>query len=151
MPKYTEIWDINKVLKLFCDMHDNELLDFKSLSAKLVTLLMMLGINRKNAFAAYSIDNISFEPHKCIIFPNKVLKHSRPGFKQQPSIFHRFQSNKKLCIVECLVVYLKCRFKLVTVDVKELIVTHGKPHRAAPKDTISRWIKNTLQQTGINH
>ena len=33
---------------------------------------------------------------------------------------------------------------------KAFIITHGKPHKPASTDTISRWVKDTLKDSGIN-
>ena len=149
-PRYVEIWDVDKVLAFFNTKDHNDKLSFKELCTKTVTLLMILGANRKNAFSTFSIDDIKTDESKCIICPTKVMKHSRPGLKPEPMIFHRYQLNKKLCIVSCIEHYLFQRKKLVPVDNKAFIVTYGKPHKPASADTISRWIKDTLKDAGIN-
>ncbi len=149
-PRYVEIWDVDKVLSYFNNKNHNDQLSFKELCTKTVTLLMILGANRKNAFSTFTIDNVKTDETKCVICPNKVMKHSRPGFKPEPLVFHRYQLNKKLCIVSCIDHYLFQRNKLVHRDEKAFIVTYGKPHKPASTDTISRWIKDTLRDSGIN-
>ena len=149
-PRYVEIWDVDKVLSYFNNKNHNDILSFKELCAKTVTLLMILGANRKNAFSTFTIDDIKTDESKCIICPNKVMKHSRPGLKPEPMIFHRYQLNEKLCIVSCIEHYLLKRNKLLPNDEKAFIITYGKPHKPASADTISRWIKDTLKDSGIN-
>ena len=149
-PKYSKIWDVNSVLQLFKDMDSNEKLTFKQLSQKLVTLFMILGANRKNALTSFTIDDITLLDDRFIVCPSKVLKHSRPTFKQDPLVFTRFPLDEKLCIMHCLKIYLKQRKNLVSNDVKELFITYGKPHKPATTDAMSRWIKNTLEDAGID-
>ena len=62
-----------------------------------------------------------------------------------------YTANKKLCIVECVNSYLGVNKKLADANVMEFIITHGKPHKSALSDTISRWIKqDELGKAGIN-
>ena len=42
------------------------------------------------------------------------------------------------------------RQNLVDPNIKEFIITYGKPHKPASYDTISRWIKDELGMAGIN-
>jgi len=150
-PRYVDIWDVDKVLSYFNGKDYNDRLSFKELCHKTVTLLMILGANRKNAFSTFSIDDIKTDGTKCVICPSKVMKHSRPGFKPTPLVFHRYQLNEKLCVVSCIEHYLIQRNKLLpATENKAFIITHGKPHKPASTDTISRWVKDTLKDSGIN-
>ena len=150
-PRYVEIWDVDKVLSYFNSKDHNDKLSFKELCYKTVTLLMILGACRKNTLSSFTVEDIKTDDTKCIICPSKVLKHSRPGFKPEPLVFHRYQLNEKLCIVSCIEHYLRQRNKLLPIaNNKAFIITFGKPHKPASNDTISRWIKDTLKNSGIN-
>ena len=135
------------MLTYFNNKDHNDKLSFKELCHKTVTLLMILGANRKRAFSTFSIDDIKTDDTKCVICPSKFMKHSRPGLKPTPLVFHRYQLNEKLCVVSCL---LKRNKLLPAAENTAFIITHGKPHKPASTDTISRWAKDTLKDSGIN-
>ena len=52
--------------------------------------------------------------------------------------------------MSCLLSYLERRKLLVNDDVKELVISCGKPHRPVGSDTLSRWIKDELKLSGID-
>ena len=39
---------------------------------------------------------------------------------------------------------------LVTQDIRDLIISYGKPHKPVSSETISRWIKDELSKAGVN-
>jgi integrase len=55
---------------------------------------------------------------------------------------------KELCIVKTLCEYLD-RTKLLRQD-KKLFISTMKPHKGVSRDTISRWIRDTMKLSGID-
>ena len=39
---------------------------------------------------------------------------------------------------------------LVTQDIRDLIISYGKPHKAVSSETIPRWIKDEFSKAGVN-
>lgn len=149
-PRYSDIWDINKVLLYYVNKPRNSELIFKDLSKKIVTLLLLLSSRRKNAIYSIDVNNVLVKQDKLILLPHKTLKETRPGHNLQPIIYDAFQENPNLCIVNCMEVYLQQRSLLIGKEESKLIITFGKPHRSASEDTISRWIKDVLREAGID-
>ena len=54
-----------------------------------------------------------------------------------------------VCVVECAKVYTEIRKELAPPEIKQFLVTYGKPHKVASDDTIPRWIKNTISSAII--
>ena len=150
LPRYMHIWDINLVLAYNNRIGHNEELDFKYLVKKIVTLFMILGARRKHALSTIYINNIVFKDDKVILLPNITLKHSKPTRPLQPLICNAYKENIKLFLVNCLLSYLERRKLLANDDVKELVISYGKPHRPVGSDTLSRWIKDELKLSGID-
>ena len=69
------------------------------------------------------------------------------NYKQKPLIFRAFTS-KDLCPVTTLITYLEHR--LPASGDPALFITTVRPHQKASKDSISRWIKLTMSEAGIN-
>ena len=149
LPKYVKIWDINCLLTYYEKLGDNKELSFKELCKKVATLFMILGARRKQALMTIDVSNIVFENKKVVLLPNKTLKHTNPNHPLKPFEYSSFEANPKLCIVNCLQFYIgerNTRFR----DSGKLMVTHGKPHKEASNDTVSRWIKEDMINAGID-
>ena len=78
------------------------------------------------------------------------MKHSKPTRPLQPLIYNTYKENIKLYLVNCLLSYLERRKLLVNDDVKELVISYGKPHRPVGSDTLSKWINDELKLSGID-
>lgn len=114
---------------------------------------------------------------KTVLLPNKSLKHSAPKRLINPFMIIRYSENEKLRIANSLLIssladlfairrrpkkrgkiYLGTRLNCFQSYIIErnkgmgtvkLIITHGKPHKGASSDTISRWVNEELQLAGI--
>ena len=90
-----------------------------------------------NTFYHY-IENIIFTDDKVILLPNKTLKHTNPNKSFEPLTYHKYEVEGKLCIVNCLKSYLEKRNHLVNDEVRELLITYGKPHKPVSRDSVGR-------------
>ena len=128
----------------------NSELTLKCLTEKLTVLLLILSEQWKQTLLAIDIDNVKIYEDKLIILPNSSLKHTEPSQPLQAIVYHKFNGNPKLCVVECAKLYIEISKELVPPEIKQFLVTYGKPHKAASDDTISRWIKNTISSVAID-
>ena len=150
LPKYTQIWDINQVLDYFTNLPDNEELEFKKKKKKLVMLFLILGARRKQTLFTINIENIIFTDNNFILLPNKTLKHANPNRSFEPLSYHKYEVEVKLCIVKSLKSYLEKQNHLVNDEVRELLITYGKPHKPVSRDSVRRWIKNELKNAVVD-
>ena len=102
VPKYVNIWDKNKLLIYHDNMESNSELTFKQLCRKIAILFMLLGARRKQALLGIDIANVIVQTDKDILFPNKTLTHTNPKHPLQPFVYHSFNENENLCVVNCL-------------------------------------------------
>ena len=149
LPKYEQIWDINQVLDYDTSSPDNKELECKYIVKKLVMLFLILGARRKQARFTINIENVTFADNKVILLPNKTLEHTNPNRPLEPLTYHKYDTEEKLCIVNCLQSYLEKRNQLVNDEVRELLITYGKPHKPVSRDSAGRWIKNELTNAGV--
>ena len=73
-----------------------------------------------------------------MLLPNKTLKHTSANRPLKPLIYHSYKENTNLCLVNALTFYLDARKQLVEPEVKELLISHGKPHHPVSSDTVPR-------------
>ena len=148
--KYVPVWDVSKVLDYVKARPEPELSDLKFLSQKLVTLLAITSLHRGMELHALSLDLMSrFDDRIEFLFPI-LLKHSKPGKKDPPSVFHEFPSDKSLCPKESIIEYLEVTHQFrPTPDAGPLFISYRKPHTPVTKQTLCRWVKDFLSAAGI--
>ena len=149
-PRYSQIWDIGCVLTYLRSLGDTQLLPLKLLTYKLVTLLMLLSASRVNYISSLSIDNMVLTNDSCTFFPTKLLKHSRPSFLGNPLRFRAYPLDSHLCVIATLHEYVSRRNQLTASTCTQLLISHVKPHHPVHKDTVARWLKEVLDNSGID-
>ena len=66
-----------------------------------------------------------------------------------PITFTSYNADKRLCVVELLRAYIE-RTASLRKSTKQLLICYVVPHGPASKDTISRWIRQTMKDAGID-
>ena len=113
-------------------------------------LFLILGPRRKQALFTSNIEKIIFADNKVILLPNKTLKHTNPNRPLEPLTYHKYEAEEKLWIVNSLQSYLEKRNQQVNDEVRELLITYGKPHKPVSRDSVARWIKNGLRNASVD-
>ena len=150
LPKYQEIWDVSIVLEFLQTMHPVEGLTLKNLTLKLTMLLALTSAQRCQALQALSLDNMRLNEEECIFYFTKLLKASKPEKHQSPLVLKAFVPKEQICPIKVLKECVK-RTKSIRGQDNQLLISYQQPHRGVKTDTISRWLKEVLQQAGIDN
>ena len=149
-PHYEFIWDTELVLNFLKNLNPTEL-TLKMLTLKTVTLLTLLSGQRVSTIHQFHLSQMQRTPTIVIFNIQGLLKHSRPTKRDLPITYHAFPHDVALCPVATLDSYLTAREKLVNAALHdELLLCYRKPHGPATNDNLARWVKTTLQYSGIN-
>ena len=149
LPRYSVTWDVNVVLDYLVGLDQPERLDLKMLSYKTVMLLALLTGQRRQTLHALDITNMDLNEEKCTFVIKSLLKTSRPGKHLAPIEVLSYKPDRKLCPVAHIEEYVK-RTSDIRGDQRQLFVSYQKPHKEISSDTVSRWLKNTLDLAGID-
>ena len=125
-----------------------EKLDLKSLTLKLLMLIALVSAQRGQSIhmldtACMKVTESSYE----FSLPEHV-KQSRPSFKTPSVILKAYPVNKALCVYSHLTEYLRRTQSPRGAETK-LFISFVKPHKRVSRDTISRWIRTTMERAGI--
>ena len=142
-PRYDSIWDVSPLLQYLASVVGN---DLQSLTLKCCTLMALTSgqrvqtlTNLSLAFMIKSTDRITFHV-------DNILKTSKPG-KSTSLEVKAYKNDHRICPFTCLTQYL-----LMTEDLRssdKLFITYLKPHKPASSQSISRWIRTSMQSAGI--
>ena len=147
MPRYSKTWDVDIVLKFLANWMPLQSLSLKELTLKAVTLVALVSGNRAQSIHEMKL-SLHNESHNqmCFYFDCK-LKTSNPYKKVQKMNLHKFDDDA-LCVVQTLQQYIK-----VTKEMRkgcQLWISWRKPHEPVGRQTISRWLKQTLKLGGVD-
>jgi len=145
LPRYNAMWDVGIVLKYLAKMNTQSLLP---LSCKVSMLFLLLSAQRCQTLHLICVEDITLSADKVVIEVPHLLKTTRPGHRQDPLVFESYKDNKNICIVQCMREYVSRTEKLRTT--KKLLISTIKPYGAASKQTVSRWIKLSMQKAGVH-
>ena len=146
-PRYTEFWNVNKVLEMFKLWGPNKDLDLKKLSLKLTMLLLLVTSQRGQTIVNLDIQDMELSD-KVIFKMRSLLKHNRVGDPLDTIILRSFHLCKRLCVVRCLKCYLN-KTQLVRGH-SQLLLSYLRPHRPISRDTLSRWTLTVMQLAGLD-
>ena len=84
---------------------------------------------------------------------NDLLKYSRPNYRSTPIVFHSYPHDCSVCPVAVIESYLSaCALLNTPTHLKsdQFILCCRNPHVPATTNTIARWVKMALQNSGID-
>lgn len=149
-PKYHSTWDPNIVLE-FLSKISNESAPLDLLSKKLVTLLALSTGQRVQTISVIDLSSIFYQNTYIAITINDIIKTSMANRRNPILTIPFFGKNESICPAKTLSVYIErtSQFRDLPNTCK-LILTVKKPVHNATSQTISRWIKQTLQESGVD-
>lgn len=122
----------------------------KTLTLKTVTLLALCTAQRSQTLAKIKLSKINDNGKEIKIIITDLLKTSRPGVKNPILSLPICKERPKLCIYSCIKAYIEKTTSLRTNNQKRLFLSTIKPFKEVGSQTISRWIKTTLEMSGID-
>lgn len=148
-PKYDRIWDPKIVLDFVGKWFPYENMSLEILSQKTVTLLALATGHRIQTLAAIDRRNCKKIGERIEIKIPARLKTSKHNHIQPTLILPIFKDNPAVCVASAVEQYIKTT-ENIRKEENALFISWKKPHKAVSSQTLSRWIKNTLQKSGIN-
>lgn len=149
LPRYQDTWDVTVVLNYLMKLGAPSPLSMKNLTLKVVMLMALLSGQRRQILHSLRIDLMSLSTDKCVFTITSLLKTSRPGKHLSFIEFQAYAPDIRLYVVRHLEHYVS-KTSSLRGDEKKLLISYSKPHKSVSTVTISRWLKTTLQQAGID-
>ena len=148
-PKYNFTWDIGIVLDFLKTLYPLETLNIKQLSEKTAALLVFSIGYRVQTLSLIRLQNIRRTTQKLEIKITDIIKTSAPDKCQPLLIIEKFEDNPEICVYTTLLKYIE-----VTSTHRNgedlLFLSSRPPYKAVGAQTISKWIKKTMEQSGID-
>ena len=140
MPRYVNIWDVEKVTQYLASLGPNEQLTLKQLSKKLVVLLALSSAERGSELVAHDLRYRRFHPEGVSFNLPELTKGVRVGKPLKTSFHASFPLNELLCPCLCLKEYEK-RTKPFRpsseTESNKLFLSVNRPHKPIASGTLS--------------
>lgn len=150
LPKYNGTWDPQRVLDFISTWYPNTSLNLEKLTKKVVILLAICTAHRVQTFSLIKIQNIKVSSNGIQIGITDVIKTSAPDRDQPVLNLPFFHEKPSICPASAISDYITATENLRCNSLDSLLLTYKKPHRPASSQTISRWIKQVLSESGID-
>ena len=147
--KHDTTWDVDVVLNYIRQNPQNTELQIKDLTLKLTMLLALTQAARPQTLNCLTTENHIKTPESYTLYLDGTLKHTRPGMPLPPVTIKRFRADPNLCAYSCLEIYLE-RTQEWRENSGKLLLSYVKPHKSVTVDTIRRWLKTIMSNSGIN-
>lgn len=149
-PKYALTWDPAPLISYLSSLWPHETLSLELLTRKLATLFILASVQRVQSLALIKRINIKFSEDTVIIKIPDRIKTSDVNRNQPVIIFRHFQDQPALSLVSLLRYYIDRTKSFLPEQPTALFLTFKKPIRQASAQSISRWIRTTLSEGGID-
>lgn len=149
LPKYNCTWSVQSVLRFLNSLYPLDSISLKYLSMKLVMLLALTTGQRCQTLFLMDLHNIELTTDYVKIRIGDLLKQSKVNRHLSEIYIEAYPINKALCVVDTFIHYVKSTEKL-RGNISKLFISVQKPHKEVCQSTISRWIKQTLVEAGID-
>ena len=147
IPRYTFIWDVQKVLTYLSTLGMPEHLSDKMLTLKTTMLIALTSSNRAHEICSLNIDFLVKHPKHYTFHFSKVTKTARQGKLRPPVELIQF-SEQNLCVCHRIDVYLE-RTEAWKKNEGQLLLSFISPHKFVTTQTVSRWIVEVLSLSGF--
>ena len=150
-PRYSETWDVDKVLNHIRSMGDNAALTDKKLSYKLTMLLALSNANRAHEIRSLNPKYLQDFGDR-IVWPIEKLTKSKRQSKPEVSITLVAYEEESLNVISCLRIYLSRTTEWRTTEAQksQLLLGMVKPHNPVTTSTVSRWLRELMNEAGID-
>ena len=78
-----------------------------------------------------------------------TVKNSRPNYHLRNITFKAYSNDDALCVISCTREYFQ-RTEVLCGEFTKFFISFVKPHRYVRIETISRWLKSTLELCNID-
>jgi hypothetical protein len=151
LPKYSNTWDPQLVLDFVGNWVPNRDLSIEKITKKLAILLALCTAHRVQTLSLIKLQNIVKSPTGIEIGITDVIKTSAAGREQPVLHLPYFKENSAICPATVIEDYIFVTNRLRSDSSNgNLILTHQKPHKPASAQSISRWIKQVLDASGVD-
>jgi hypothetical protein len=148
-PRYTDTWDVGKVLTLFRQWPEDSGLQLKELSLKVTMLMALTGAVRQSELQLLQVNHMLDKGDTIQFLIGGLTKTRKVGQGPVSLEFATFPQDTKLDVVRCIRAYV-ARVARLRGNHNQLLVSYVKPHKPIVACSVARWLQLTMELAGVD-
>ena len=155
LPKYSDMWDVDKLMGFLETLYPNTSLSTYDLGMKAVALISSLSISRQSSVAGLA-PQFQLMDNNVVIPLAKLEKTSRPGKLRHEVVLPAGDNHPPLSLNLCLSEYLdrteqfrEYYFKAEGVRPSAMFISNLKPYQGVQPVTLAKWLLAAMSRAGI--
>ncbi|XP_038044662.1 uncharacterized protein LOC119719320 [Patiria miniata] len=148
-PRYSHTWDVGILLRYVSKMEPLQSIALKQLTYKLICLCALTTAQRAQTLSLFDISNMKVRNKQVCIKITDLIKTFKPGKPQPQVILSAYPHDKSVCVMRTLLEYLK-RTRSFRGSKSKLFLSYTVPHKEIGTATVSRWLKQSLTEAGVD-
>jgi integrase len=148
-PRYNVTWDVSVVLKYLETLYPHSAITLRSLTLKLVMIVLLTSGQRGQTVHLMSLDGMHMTNDVCVFHMVDHLKTSKPGVLTPTLVIKRYAVNEKICPLTTLQDYL-ARMSSFRRGEKKLFISFQKPYKPVTRRTILQWVRTVMSEAGVD-
>lgn len=138
------------MLEYLSKLYPNDTLSLDKITHKCTALLALATGQRTQTLSLIKLPNINTYDNRIVITITDLVKTSGIGRAQPVLDLPFFVDKPNICPATCVIAYVSATAPIRPMSETNLLLTYRKPHKAASSQTIGRWIKQTLEVSGVD-
>ena len=148
LPRFSTIWDVGIILTYLQAFPAFNDLTLKQLTLNLTMLLALVTAQRTQTLSKLDTSCMQETTTGITFTIRDTLKTTRPGKHLAPIEVRSFAPDSRLCPITYIKHYITKTHSLRSDP--RLLISYTKPHKPVTNSTAARWIRSTLQNTGVD-
>ena len=151
-PKYTEVWDVNKVLLHIKSLGTNETLDLRLLTEKLAMLMALASASRCSELHKLNPKSVTDRGDQLIFHIEGLTKSKSQTRPFIDLVFQEYKVDKLLDVVNCYRCFIQRTetMRILENQQSTVFIATVAPHKPVQPCTIARWLRNVMDKAGID-
>ena len=135
------------VLKHLSSLYPNKELSLKDLIHKVLMQILLVSSQRGQSIHYLDLQHLTMKENTYSFDVAEHIESSTPRSRRID--IAAYEPDSTICPLTCLKAYIN-KTKALRSSETKLFVSYVRPHKAVPRDTVSRWTKDTLRLCGID-
>ena len=148
-PRYSETWNVSKLLCHLKTLPPVNVMTLKLLSYKLCTLIFLTQASRSHSVSLLTLEGMKKDENSYTMYYSGLLKQCRKGKANPVVTFKKYTPDRRLCVYSALDEYIS-RTKNLRGSQTRLLISYIKPYKFVVSATVSRWVKCMMRNAGID-
>ena len=150
LPRYTLTFAVKLVFECIKEIVclDNTSLEIGS--KVLATIMYLLSGQRSQTLSLLQTNLMYIDDSHAIFYRSKSTKTTRPNFHQKALEFLAYPSEKTICVVRIMKLYLNKTTNLRDKNMYSFLISYVAPNAPVAPKTFDHWVAETLGKAGIN-